>query len=74
MTALPVIYVGGKIPLPRTGGAPERSDGIVERPSTDVKVAKRLGPGANGFRFLVVKPLGTVLGSQLSVGFLRPEN
>jgi hypothetical protein len=32
--------MGGRIPLPRTGGAPERSEGIVEGASTDVKVSK----------------------------------
>jgi hypothetical protein len=32
--------MGGRIPLPRTGGAPERSEGIVEGVPADVKVSK----------------------------------
>lgn len=40
MTGLPGDYMGGRIPLPRTGGAPERSVGIVEGAFTDVKASK----------------------------------
>ena len=37
--SLPVIYMGGRIPLPRTGGAPERTDRIVGQARASVKEA-----------------------------------
>jgi hypothetical protein len=37
MAVLPLTSLGGKIPLPRTGGAPARAGGIFEKRARAVK-------------------------------------